>query len=156
VFRIDVASSPVRRYRRERAGLAGRDAHLAAERAERDADALLLIEPTERAAVIGIESPYLERWIGILVGEEPEAGDDGGPTPLRWGQVEDVDAQDVTGPRVLNVHRPVDLVELVERERGECPDGRGRINLAVGRIEAVERDLGAGSDGQDRLDSMCS
>ena len=64
------------------AGGGGREADLAAEGVEGDADMW-----RELAPAIG-EAPDVDGGVGEFVGEEAEAGNDGRPAPVGWLEVE--------------------------------------------------------------------
>ena len=100
-----------------------------------------------------MQRPDLERGLGELVREEPEAGDERAPAPVCGVDGEDVDAEGVAGARAGDVDGAVDLVELGEGEGGEGGGGGGGGDLAVGGVEAVEGDDFAGLDAKDGRDA---
>ena len=89
---------------------------------------------------------------GEVVGQQPEAGDAGGPAPVAGRQLEDVDLERVARLGAGDLDRAVDLVDPVEVERLEV--GRRRVGrqLSVRRIEAVEPDDVARRHRRDRRD----
>jgi len=66
--------------------------------------------------------------VGELVGQQPEAGDDGRPAPVARAQLEDLDREDVAGARACD--------EDGSRDRVDAREVQGRD--VVGRRVAIE------------------
>ena len=126
----------------------GRDADLAAERHDRDADA----GQEFGAAAHAWDATDPERRIRELVGEEAEPRDARGPAPGGRLELEQVHLERVTGLRADDGDGAVDLVHPVEVEPGKVVDRRRCGQLPAGGVEEVEFDDGSGLDRFDRLD----
>ena len=144
---VHVAAVDVGRDRRERPG-PGRDAQLAAERDDRDADAGEELRPLPDRR----QARDLVGRIRELVREQPETRDRRRPAPVGRLEVEQLDLERVAGLRAVDRDGPVDLVDAREVERRDLLDGRRRGQRAVARVEQVELDLVAVADGLDRRD----
>ena len=128
--------------------LSGRDTHLATERGQRHVDPRPVLGQAARS---GDRGDLVERG-GEVVGKQPEAGDVGGPAPVRRLELEDVDLERVARLGAGDLDRAVDLVDLVEDERLEVGGDRIGGQLSVRRVEAVEPDDVARRDRRDRWD----
>ena len=113
---VHVAAVDVGRDRRERPR-PRRDAQLAAERDDRDADAGEELGPLPDRRQAG----DLVGRIRELVGEQPEARDRRGPAPVGRLEVEQLDLERVAGLRTVDRDGPVDLVDAREVERRRSP-----------------------------------
>src|SRR5689334_23665372 len=88
--------------------VAWRDAELAAERSQRDADAR-----QELGASVG-EARDAQRRVGKIVGEQSETRNAGRPSPVGRREVDQLDFQGVSWFRFLNADGSVDLVDTRE------------------------------------------
>ena len=86
--------------------------------------------------------------IGELIGEEPEAGEDGGPAVVGGLQVEDVDAEDVARFGARDVDGADDGVGGGEVEGCEGGGGVGGGDVVGAGVGEVEGYGGAGGDGE--------
>jgi hypothetical protein len=106
VARVHVAAVDIGRDRRQRTG-PRRDAELAAERDDRDANAGEELGPLPDRR----QARDLVRRIRKVVGEQPEARDRRRPAPVGRLEVEQVDLERVAGLRAVDRDRAVDLVD---------------------------------------------
>src|SRR5882672_2383020 len=117
--RVHVPAVEVRRDRGSRP-VDRRDADLAAERDNREADAGQELGPTADPRNAG--DP--ERGIGKVVRHEAEAGNAGGPAPVGGLELEQIDLEGVAWLGADDGDRAVDLVDAAEVEPSEILDGR--------------------------------
>ena len=143
--RVHVAAVQVGRDRRERPGRR-RHAELAAERGERQGDARPELGPAAGRVVAG----DLVEAIREVIGQEPEAGNRGGPAPIGRLELEQVELERVAWLGALDLDRAVDLVDAREVEIRQRLGGRIGGQLPVRGVEAVELDDVAGRDSGDR------
>ena len=118
--------------------LRGREADRAAERLERNPPT----RPVERRNTRGGgELPDVERRLGELICEQPEARDVGGPAPARRGEVEDRHLDRVARLGAVDIDRAGNRVDLAEIDHDAPPQFSSRLPL---RGSMTSHGLGGG------------
>ena len=140
VLAVHVAAGPPGRDRVEGAGRRARHADDPAERLDRDPDPLVEGRP------LATDVPQLEPGLRVVGREQPEARDDGRPAEAVRTELEQVDLEDVTGPRSLDEDRALERVDEPEVEGRQVVARRSGVELAARRVDHVDRDLGARPD----------
>src|SRR5262245_24015391 len=118
------------------AGLGGCDADRAWERAIGEDDSL----PKPHETGSRIELRDAKPRVRVLVGEEPEFGNDRRPSPVARLELEKVDDEHVARPGALDEEGAADRIDVSEIELQDVFGARGGVNLLVRRVPEVELD----------------
>ena len=141
---VHVAADAARRDDAVETGRCRRHADHAAERLDRDAD------PVGEDRLTAFDLPDMEPWALETVRQQPEARYERRPPVGAGLNCQDVDLEDVTGPRTLDEHRAADGIDEIEVERSHRAVVRARTELAARGVHRLDRHLSPGNHRQDR------